>query len=166
MKILYVLGADCMEGTERLSLDLAGYYAGRGYRQTVLFFSEAGDGPVWQIFAVPGVRPFGIPYQGSVIYFVRSAASLCYREDIDAVLTAWVRHAPADCGWRAICRRPPYIESGRHCAATGTGITATDSLARSSCSPTGHLRDCMLSICQGSPGAGIPPARKAHPGHS
>lgn len=87
MKWLHVLGDDGLGGCERLSLDLAGYYARRGFAQEVVFFGQAGHGPAWRAFESLGLAPVWLPYCGRPVGFVCALAGWVRRRQVSAVLT-------------------------------------------------------------------------------
>lgn len=85
--VLHVLGRDTLGGCERLTLDLAKYFAGLGVRQELVFLSP-GDGPVGSQFRALGVETHCCAYQRNQrLRFVKRFAVLCQQRRISAVIS-------------------------------------------------------------------------------
>lgn len=88
MTLLHVLGSDSMGGCERLSVDLATYYAQQNDRkQAALFYGQVGEGPAWQEFRKLGVEIFAVPYEGKKASFVSNVRRVCKGLKVRHVLT-------------------------------------------------------------------------------
>ncbi len=86
-RILHVLFADTVGGCERLTLDLAAYFAELGLNQEAVFL-RSGEGPVRERFREIGLPVHVCPYDRKARFkFVRRFARLCRQRAIDGVLT-------------------------------------------------------------------------------